>query len=146
MRARSVVATIALMSLPLLAPQAKMYKWVDEDGNVTYSQVKPPDKEAESVRLRGVRSVTDEEARERLEALNDRADEARKDREFKATHASEVQERETRLKENCEIARQNVRVLQTAARIKAADGSYLDDSARQAQLARNQQQVENNCK
>ena len=135
---------VLLLAVAAAAP-AKLYKWVDEDGNVTYSERKPPDVEAEEVRLRGVQSISNEKARERLEALNEQAETLRKDREFKANYASENAEREERLKQNCETARHNKRILETASRIKADDGSYLDDAAREARMQSTLQAIKDNC-
>jgi hypothetical protein len=134
----------ALLAVSFAAP-AKLYKWVDADGNVTYSERKPPDVQAEEIKLLGVPSVSGEEARERLERLNDSIETLRKDREFKQDYASEDTEREARLKENCETARQNLRILETASRVKDADGSFIDDSTREARIATARQQIEDNC-
>ena len=53
--------------------------------------------------------------------------------------------KEARLKENCETARQNLRILETASRVKDADGSFIDDSTREARIATARQQIEDNC-
>ncbi len=135
---------ILLLAVAAAAP-AKLYKWVDEQGNVTYSERKPPGRDAKEIKLLGVPAVSNEQARERLDQLNDRADTERKDRDFKQNYASETAEREARLKENCEIARQNLRVLETASRVQGADGGFLDDEQRKARIAQTQQQIEDNC-
>ena len=135
---------VALLAFAVAAP-AKLYKWVDEDGNVTYSERKPPDRKAEEVKLIGVPEVTPEQARERLDDLTEKAETLRKDRTFKETYATESAEREARLKENCETARQNLRVLETASRVKADDGSFIDDAQREAQMEYTRQQIQDNC-
>ena len=54
--------TLLLLMLTLsLTASAKLYKWVDADGNVTYSERKPPDSKVEEVKLRGVQAVSAEE-------------------------------------------------------------------------------------
>ena len=126
------------------ATPAKLYKWVDKDGNVTYSQLKPPGAKAEEMTVRGT-AVSNEQARERLDQLNEKTEAAAKDREFKQTHASESAERDARLKENCKIAQDNLRVLQTASRVKDAEGNFVDDKAREARIAQTKQEVEDNC-
>jgi len=135
---------VALLAFAGALP-AKLYKWVDEDGNVTYSERKPPDKPVEEVKLIGVPEVTPEQARQRLEQLNEKADALRKDRTFKENYTTETAEREARLKENCETARQNLRILETASRVKAQDGSFIDDSARQAQIESTRKQIQDSC-
>lgn len=141
------IALPVAMTLMLLAgaAPAKLYKWVDEQGNVTYSERKPPDRQVEEVKLLGVPSVSNEQARQRLEQLNEKAETATKDREFKNTVTAEVAEREERLKENCETARQNLRVLENASRVQDQSGQFMDDAQREARLAQTRKEVENNC-
>jgi len=135
---------MTLMLLAGAAP-AKLYKWVDEQGNVTYSERKPPDRPVEEVKLLGVPSVSNEEAQQRLDQLNEKAETASKDREFKNTVTAEVAEREKRLKENCETARQNLRVLESASRVQDQSGQFMDDAQREARLAQTRKDVEDNC-
>ncbi len=141
---RRLLFLMALLAISASAP-AKLYKWVDKDGNVTYSQVKPPDAEAQELTIRGVPPVSNEEARERLDQINEKAEAASKDRQFKATHATEIAEREARLKENCKIAQENLRVLQTASRVKDAQGNFVDDKAREARIAQTKQEIADSC-
>ena len=140
-------ALIALVLLGLAAPTlaGRLYKHVDSQGNVTYSQTRPSGGDSQEVELKGVQGVSNEQARERLDALNERTKVAREDREFKANYTSESKARDERLKQNCETARQNVRVLQNASRVKADDGSYIDDAQRAERLAKAEQQVEDYC-
>jgi hypothetical protein len=135
---------ILLLALAAAAP-AKLYKWVDADGNVTYSERKPPDRKVEEVKLLGVPSVTNEQARERLEKINEQSETSRKDREFKETYAAESAEREERLKQNCETARQNLRVLENASRVRGDNDSFLTDAQREQRLTQTRQQIEDNC-
>lgn len=140
-------ALIALILLGLASPglAGKLYKSVDAEGNVTYSQTRPSDSQSQQVELKGVQGVSNEQARERLDSLTERTKVAREDREFKANYTSESKNRDERMKQNCETARQNVRVLQNASRVKADDGSYIDDSQRSERLAQAQKQVEDFC-
>ena len=141
---RRLMVLAALLALSAAAP-AKLYKWVDKDGNVTYSERKPPDVQAEEVKVQGVAPVTNEEARERLDSIGSKADEERKDREFKETYAAETAERDARLKENCKTARENLRVLETASRIKDAEGNYVDESTRESRISQAKQNIADNC-
>ena len=157
---------ILLLALAAAAP-AKLYKWVDADGNVTYSERKPPDRKVEEVKLLGVPSVTNEQASvpwdsvsstrspasivkgllpaSTSQRINEPSETSRKDREFKETYAAESAEREERLKQNCETARQNLRVLENASRVRADDNSFLTDAQREQRLAQTRQQIEDNC-
>ena len=141
---RRLLFLMLLCSLSATAT-AKLYKWVDKDGNVTYSEFKPPDVQAEEVKIKSHPSVSNEQARERLDQLGEKAEETAKDREFKENYASETAERDARLKENCKVARDNLRVLETASRVKDAEGNFVDDQARAARIAKTRQEIEDNC-
>jgi hypothetical protein len=143
-RMRRLPIVFVLLLLAGAAP-AKLYKWVDEQGNVTYSERKPPDKAAEEIKLIGVPAVTREQARERLDELGGKAETAAKDREFKKTATAEAAEREARMKKNCETAQQNLRVLQTASRVKSEDGQFMNDEQRAARLKATQKEIADNC-
>jgi len=150
MAAKTYLTLLLVMFLaPLNSAQAKLYKWVDKDGNVTYSQQKPPDVEAQTIKLRGVQNISSAQAKERLDSLSGKADSVRKDREFQATASSESQQRDARMKKNCEIARQNLRVLKAGVRVKSTDpkagGGYLSDAQRAQQLEVANNNIKDNC-
>ena len=152
MNGRISIATIAFATaLWAAAPvqAAKLYKWVDEQGNVTYSQTKPPDRESETIRLRSA-TLDSSGAREKLDELNDRTATQQKDREFAENSATATAERDERMSSNCEIARENMRILRTTSRIKDKDANgepyFLDEAGIQAKMATTQTQIDNNCK
>ncbi len=151
MNSRIRLATIALAAAvcaALPAQAAKLYKWVDDQGNVTYSERKPQNREVETIRLRGA-TLDSSGAQEKLDQLNDRANAQQQDREFAKNSASATAERNERMANNCKIARENMRILRTTSRIqdKDADGEayFLDEAGIQAKMAQTQQQIENNC-
>ena len=143
-----VTSLFLVLMLASTGIQGDLYKWVDEQGNVTYSQQKPPDQKAETIELKGIQSP-DPDAGQKLDSLRDRADTARKDREVAASESAATKDRDERLKKNCEIARQNVRILKTSARVqdKKEDGStvYLDADGVAAKLKQAEQQVQDYC-
>lgn len=143
-----VLATALCTSVS--AHAAKLYKWVDAQGNVTYSERKPPpDSKAETIRLRSA-TLDAEGARERLDELSERAEEQRKDREFAENSASANAEREERLANNCRIARENMRILRSTSRIQDKDAKgepyFLDEAGIQAKIAETQKHIDENCK
>ena len=152
MNGRIQLATIALLTAvcaALPAQAAKLYKWVDDQGNVTYSERRPTNRESETIQLRGA-TLDSSGAQEKLDPLNDRANAQQKDREFAENSTSATAERSERMANNCKIARENLRILQTTSRIqdKDADGEayFLDETGIQAKMADTQRQIENNCK
>lgn len=151
MNGRIRLATIALAAAvcaALPAQAAKLYKWIDDQGNVTYSERKPQNREVETIRLRGA-TLDSSGAQEKLDQLNDRANAQQKDREFAKNSASATAERNERMANNCKIAQENMRILRTTSRIqdKDADGEayFLDEAGIQAKMAQTQQQIDNNC-
>ena len=152
MNGRIRLATIALATAvcaALPAQAAKLYKWVDEQGNVSYSERRPANRESETIRLRGA-TLDSTGAQEKLDQLNERADSQRKDREFSENSATATAERDERMANNCKIAQENMRILRTTSRIKDknADGEayFLDEAGIQAKMAQTQSQIDNNCK
>jgi flagellum-specific peptidoglycan hydrolase FlgJ len=151
MNGRIPLATIALAAAvcaALPAQAAKLYKWVDDQGNVTYSERRPQNHEAETIRLRGA-TLDSSGAQEKLDQLNDRANAQQKDRDFAKNSASATAERNERLANNCKIARENMRILRTTSRIqdKDADGQayFLDEAGIQAKMTATQRQIDDNC-
>lgn len=144
------LATAALLLMaPVESSVARLYKWVDENGSVTYSERKPPDQQAEEIKVRAA-PVTPEQAQERLESLKEKADLQQKDRDFAKTATSENQREVDAFKKNCEIARQNRRVLENSARVQAKDSEgnnyFLDSREIQAKLEQSNKQIELYCK
>ena len=81
MNGRALIILLVLVILPFTDGHARMYKWVDDDGNVQYTERPPPDRDAKELKVEKP-PVSDEDAKLELERLNDKADTARKDREF----------------------------------------------------------------
>ena len=148
---RHTILVLALLAVgSLIQPaEARMYKWVDDEGNVQYTQHPPPKgTQGEEMKVRGAGPSPDE-AERNLEALRERAGASQKDREFQAEYTDYMRERDERIKQNCEIARQNLRVLETASRVQDRDASgmayFLDDAARQAKIEETRRQVADYC-
>jgi hypothetical protein len=142
-----LVLTIAL-GLASTPADARLYRWVDADGVVTYSDRPPPGEAAEEIRP--ARShITDEQSRGLLESLQDQARTGAEDREFERTVRADETEREARIRQNCEIARQNLRVLEHSPRVQDtdADGNryFLGDAERATRIAATREQVSEYC-
>jgi flagellum-specific peptidoglycan hydrolase FlgJ len=152
MIARNWLVTIAFataLGIALPAQATKLYKYVDEQGNVTYSQKKPRGHEAETIKLDSA-TLDSSGAQDKLDELNERAAAQDKDREFAENDATATAERNERMANNCKTAQENLRILRTTSRIqdRGADGElyFLDDSGIKAKMAATQDQIDNNCK
>ncbi len=144
-----LAAAALLVMAPVESSVARLYKWVDEYGNVTYSERKPPGQQAEEIKVRAA-PVSPSQAEEQLDSMKDKTDTQLKDRRFARTAASEEEKEVEIFKKNCEIARQNRRVLENSSRIQGKDGQgnnyFLDSKEIQAKLQQSMKQIELYCK
>jgi hypothetical protein len=141
-----VFAVVLGIALP--AQAGNMYKYVDEDGSVTYSQKKPLGHEAETIQLN--RATLDSSgAQEKLDKLGEKAAAQDKDRQFVENSTSATAERDARMANNCKIAKENMRILRTTSRIQDKDANgepyFLDESAIVARMSATQAQIDSNC-
>jgi hypothetical protein len=135
------------------AAAQSLYKWVDEDGNVVYSQSRPSTA-ASSVEELEVRRLVPEAP----EAVSIDG-EAAQPTGAAATPAQSGQaardgaddgDHEDLVKRNCETARQNLRVLRDSpvVSVQSDDGSVvnLDAPQREAQMQKTNRMIEIYCK
>lgn len=146
---QNVVLVAALAVAQTGAAQvAKLYKWVDENGEVSYSQVQPPGTGLQPIEMY-VPGPSDDEAEEALRTLSERAESQRKDRQFAASVMAEQAEREQRIRDNCDIAQENRRILTSAPRVQDVDEQgnayFLEPNAITAKLAQAEDQVRKYC-
>ena len=139
---------LLLLALPFQLSVAAMYKWVDAEGNVVYSDKPPPGAETEVIDKKSY-GVTDEEAQEQLDSLNEKAEVIKEERDIKNDVASQQAERNETIKKNCEIARSNLALLTSQARVtlKDEDGNdyFLSDEDKQTKTLDASSNVERYC-
>jgi FtsZ-binding cell division protein ZapB len=129
--------------------EAKMYKWVDENGNTHYTQSPPPgDIQGEQIKPPSKIKIDTESAQNQIEQQKNKADDIRSDRQEQAKIEALQKENEAVKKENCKRAHQS---MQTYSRprglIQQEDGSRIriDEETRQAGLAESQKKIEEYC-
>lgn len=146
---KSLALAALLAAAPVQSSLAKLYKWVDENGNVTYSERKPPDRQAEEIRVRSA-PVSDDEAKKQLESLKEKARGDQDTSDSTTAAAGQTKEAAEQYKKNCEIARENQRVLKNSARVKTEDNEgkqyFLEPAQIQAKLEQTAKQIELYCK
>ena len=130
-----IIAALLLIGLGATgsAHAAKMYKWTDENGQIHYSQTKPPSQKADTMHIKDSKPAQQEQAPGRDEA-------ARSEDEDNP----EAKARKT----NCEIARANLATYQNSDRVKLPDGTVVEvtDELRASKVKEAQAMIENNCK
>lgn len=145
--------SIAVLLMPMLcaggiAGAQTMYKWVDDNGRVTYSDQPPIGKvkTQETIRILGpsnpgaARQVFDQDAQ-----LKKRQEDAAK----KQADTAKKNEQETAKRDACSRARGEMRALRESVPImrmtESGERVLLDDSAREGEAKRLETFVEENC-
>lgn len=145
MTARLGLFVCLVLCIPL-SPAATMYKWVDENGNVHYSEQPPPKGKVEVIKPAPVNVVGKEGAGDttkKLQEKNKAIDEARqKTREEQKKKADE----QARYAKNCEIARNNLATYERTKRIRKGDEVVrLSDEEWQQKVDEAKEQVKKFC-
>jgi hypothetical protein len=133
---------------------AAISKWVDDQGQVHYSD-RPPPREAKSETIRSA-SGTQDSASSSVDAtktITEQDADLKKDKLAKqavADKAAQKKAAEDALRANCATAQENLRSLQSGVRMMEinANGerSYIDDTQRQQRIDKAQQNISNYCK
>jgi hypothetical protein len=140
-----LIAGVVLCTLAGAA--GAVYKWVDEDGNVHYSQTPPNDRPATEIEL--PESSASDAALKRLEHDQKRAEQMREQRLKAAEEQLAAKKEEEDRKKKCAWARGNLTELQTSNRIYQTDASgarsRVPEEQRQERIKRAQEQIEEFC-
>ena len=100
----ALFTTVAAVWLPVSA--LALYKWVDDDGNVHYSQVKPSDRPVEE--LKPPATVDTEGARKELDRMQKKSDSYFEERGKLKEERLQAEEERKAKKANCERAREEL--------------------------------------
>lgn len=144
----ATVATVICLATLALPAVAEMYKWVDENGNVHYTQERPPPG-IKGDTIKPPPPVNSEIAEKQLEARQELLNEAREGRAKSAGEAKLAAEDKEFNAENCRRARQSVAAnLIPNALVQQADGSRtrLNEDERLKGLADAEKRVKEFCK
>ncbi|HLX79842.1 MAG TPA: DUF4124 domain-containing protein [Burkholderiales bacterium] len=153
---RKILFFIAIVGFAA-ATQAQLYKWVDKDGKVRYSDVPPPGVNATSIKApppgpadsAGAASKDakkgpltpaeqEQEYRKRQEEAKKESEKAEKDRQAKAAKA-----------DDCARAKEYLRTLQSGQRIARTDAAgqryYMDESQTAQEVEKTKQTTQQTC-
>lgn len=126
---------------------AAMYKWVDKEGNVHYSQVPPSDKEAETIAPPP--PVPTQPAKPPAQEAAEAMENEQKAAEEEAEKRKADEERRAELyRKNCEIATENMAIYRTSNRIITPEGEKvrLSDEMRAEKIKEAQEAMDKYCK
>ena len=140
-----LVCILILGAQPLAA---ETYKWVNEDGVVTYSQTPPPNQEAERIKLRSPTQDDAQSSQTRLDNLRQQLADSAEDRALKKQEQQKTDETQKLKRQNCEAAQSNLRKLEAmGTRIVNTDGEYrrLPEEERQKLMEQEKAHIKANC-
>jgi hypothetical protein len=141
------ICLVALCTLTPPQARADIYKWVDDEGKINYSQTPPP---------QGVASETIKQAPAPAVApappeskRQERAEEEQKDLEYDAARARRAEENAEIRRLNCDAATRNLALLEQPGqrRYMNAAGELLrpTNEERQRLIDETRQQIKENC-
>lgn len=126
---------------------AQLYKWVDKDGRVTYSDQPPPAQQSKQLNIStGQTTAPPRSATERDKEL----EKGRQDAREKSKVAEDVAKKAQVDQENCNRARAHLKMLTDGGRIATYDAKgervLLDDDQIEAERAKAQKAADEACK
>ncbi|WP_438971369.1 DUF4124 domain-containing protein [Methylophaga sp.] len=128
---------------------AEIFKWKDEDGQTHYSQTPPPSVQAETVDVPPPPPINPDQAREEVQALIDKQQEAEQAEQAKQQQREEEAQQEAIREENCRIARENFTTYKNnpGRRLVDAEGNVtrMVEEERQQKMQEFQQQIDEFC-
>lgn len=126
-----------------------IYKWVDSEGNVQYTQEKPPDADAEYTLIKPFSPINTEQAQKDLKAQQDLVDNLRNQRHKEKDEKQAATEDKARQLANCEKAKARL-ASYTKPRVKflQEDGTRVraTEEERQQQIKKSQEMIKEFCK
>ena len=130
--------------------QAEIYRWVDENGVTVYSEMPPPDGEADRVKTAPAPSETPEETQQQLEADMQKLEDYREDKELAAERKQKEELSKQIDEENCRNAKDNLDKLIAASQrlLQMPDGNYvrLTEEQRQQRMEDARKNIDEYCK
>lgn len=150
MSTKSVLSAVALTSavvLTVAADGAEVYRWVAEDGSVTFSETKPPGQRAERIDVHVTQPSA--QAIQDLRRTLDAAEEAGQAQEEREAERAKEQRVAAQKADNCRRARANLEQLQSAIRLyhtnSAGDRTKVGEEERQAGIESMREIIERDC-
>ncbi len=145
-----VIRTASLLSLALLfssAADARMYRWVDDDGMTVYSQSPPPSGEATEIKVNT--STAAPNAKAAAETQPKQAAAAEPEKKESGPTKAEIEESNRIKAENCKAASSNLSLYENLGNklVKTPDGLYkrLTEEERQQKIQENKDAMSEFC-
>lgn len=143
---KQLISIVILGLLFSATLQAGTYKWIDQDGNVVYSQHPPPEGQYEAIRVKPTpsNSAAAGNASETSKQFLEKAASERKD---DATLKAELKKTQELRRKNCATAKQQLEFYTVYRRKKDQHGEYvrITDAEKEAGLKEAKQAIKDFC-
>lgn len=137
---------LGLMIFSFSTATAAVYKWVDDKGNVHYSEIRPKDNAAKKLNVDSTPPANNSSyKRPSLKTKDEdkKQNEANKAADSNGTNAKEKQEQ-------CAQARKDIELMESTGRLRVKDAegnvSYMSEEDKAARIKRNQDRIKLYCK
>lgn len=148
LRPQAFAFAFAVLLSPAVAAGVNIYKWVDDEGNVHYTQSPPQDRSSELL-APAPGPADPREAIEALDEMHRKADEMRQQRLDRQSEQQREQDLASRKRANCEQARNRLEQLRTSQRPYTMDASgervRMSEEQRAAAIRQAEANVAENC-
>jgi hypothetical protein len=146
----AVQSRLFLIFLVLISTSlsAETYRWVNEDGVVTYSQTPPPGVESQVIKTYSAPSGDAGAAKQKLQKLRQELADREEDRALKKAEQQEKSKNEKVRTENCKAARSNLQTLTSLGnRLYKVGDQYLrlTEEQKEERIQEAKQQIEEYC-
>jgi hypothetical protein len=143
------LAVTLFLTLLATSASAETYRWVNEDGVVTYSQTPPPDAPAEKIKTYDTAPSDGQGSQQKLKDLRQRLADMDEDRALKKAEAKKQAEDKALREKNCQAARHNLEQLTALGnRLYKVGDDYLrlTEEDRQSRMEDARSQIKEFCK
>ncbi|MEJ2424098.1 MAG: DUF4124 domain-containing protein [Candidatus Thiodiazotropha sp.] len=143
------LAVTLFLTLLATSASAETYRWVNEDGVVTYSQTPPPDAPAEKIETYDTAPSDGQGSQQKLKDLRQRLADMDEDRALKKAEAKKQAEDKALREKNCQAARHNLEQLTALGhRLYKVGDDYLrlTEEDRQSRMDDARSQIKEFCK
>jgi hypothetical protein len=140
---------LALASGSLAADKVQIYKWVDDAGEIQYTQVPPPNREFEVIKKAAEPADDPDKIRSDLKEQVEVMDKQQEEKAEEVKDAEQWSRIQKLRRKNCEIAKKNLANLQQGGQhaYLTPDGEVvrLTDEERQRRIDEANSQIKENC-
>lgn len=148
---KNIAIFMVIFGVSNIAVADKIYKWVDENGQIHYSSQKPPGQAVETVKVKKGPKVTQTTQTESDETSNDEA-QTQEDAQAEALAKEQLAKSDAaNSKRLCELAKKNIASLNASVRVNKLDEKTgqtvrMTDDERLNALKKAQKAVRDYCK